>query len=298
MATYSLQTTILGRRLDKKDLSPINKILRSYGASQPTYQSSRCVRQTILCEGHRIKPLRQLLADTSNLMETDILLQEQHQYQTDYKMVCFDMDSTLIKTEVIDELAKFAGVGDKVRAITASAMRGEIDFRESFQRRMALLEGLSQSVLAEISDSLPLMDGLEVLIKNLKKYDYKLAILSGGFSYFAEELQVRLGFDYVYANKLEIISKKLTGQAIEPIIDSAKKAELLYKLAAQEDLSTDQIVAVGDGANDLAMLNTAGLGIAFHAKPIVREKINHAISWSTLESLLYLLKFNDSDITR
>ena len=203
------------------------------------------------------------------------------------------MDSTLIKTEVIDELADRAGVGEQVRAITESAMRGEIDFSESFKQRVALLEGLDESVMKEIADNLPIMDGADKLISILKRVGFKVAILSGGFSYFGNALKKRFDVDYVYANDLEIIDGKLTGKHLGDIVDGKRKAELLKLIAQVEKIELEQVIAVGDGANDLPMLNLAGLGIAFHAKPKVKEEAQQSISTIGLDGVLYFLGFRD-----
>jgi len=206
------------------------------------------------------------------------------------------MDSTLIETEVIDELAERAGVGDKVKAITESAMRGEIDFCESFKQRVALLKGLDESVMEDIANNLPIMEGADRVLNILKKYGYKIAILSGGFTYFGNYLKKRFGIDYVYANELEIEDGKLTGRYLGDIVDGKRKAELLRLIAQIENLDLQQVIAVGDGANDLPMLNCAGLGIAFHAKPKVKENAKQSISSIGLDGVLYILGFKDSYI--
>lgn len=229
-------------------------------------------------------------------LDIDIAIQQDDAYRKTRRLVCFDMDSTLIMTEVIDELAKHANVGDQVAAITEEAMLGNIDFNESFRRRMALLKGLDESVLQEIANNLPIMEGAERLIKNLKAYGFKTAILSGGFTYFGKHLQEKFGIDYVHANTLEFENGKLTGNVIEPIINGDMKAKLLKDIAKQEGVSPAQTIAVGDGANDLPMLSAAGLGIAFRAKPLVRESAKQALSTHGLDSILYLLGFKDSDI--
>ena len=205
-----------------------------------------------------------------------------------------DMDSTLIETEVIDELAIRAGVGDEVKAITESAMRGEIDFTESFTRRVALLKGLDESVMQEIAESLPITEGVERLMYVLKKYGYKIAILSGGFTYFGQYLQKKYGIDYVYANELEIIDGKLTGRYLGDVVDGKRKAELLRLIAQVEKVDIAQTIAVGDGANDLPMLGVAGLGIAFHAKPKVVANAKQSINTIGLDGVLYFLGFKDS----
>ncbi len=229
-------------------------------------------------------------------MALDIAIQEDDLFRRNRRLVCFDMDSTLIQTEVIDELAACAGVGEQVAAITEAAMRGELDFAESFRRRMALLEGLDESMLAGIAERLPITDGAERLIRTLKQLGYKIAILSGGFTYFAEHLQRRLGIDYVHANRLEFEQGRLTGKVAGPIVDGARKAELLRQIAAREGIRLEQVIAVGDGANDLPMLSIAGLGIAYHAKPLVKEQARHAITTVGLDGILYLLGMRDRDL--
>lgn len=228
--------------------------------------------------------------------EVDISLQEDTMYRRCRRLVCFDMDSTLIRTEVIDELAERAGVGDKVRAITERAMRGEIDFIESFTERVALLEGLDESVMKEIAENLPITEGVDRMMTVLKRAGYKTAILSGGFTYFGNYLKQRFGFDYVYANDLEIVDGKLTGRYLGDVVDGRRKAELLRLIAQVENINIKQTIAVGDGANELPMLSTAGLGIAFHAKPKVKAASDQSLSTIGLDGLLYFLGFKDSFI--
>ena len=206
------------------------------------------------------------------------------------------MDSTLIETEVIDELAHAAGVGEQVAEITERAMQGELDFTQSFEQRVALLKGLSGDVLQGIAERLPVTEGAERLIRNLKALGYKTAILSGGFTYFGRYLQSQLGIDYVYANELEMEGNVVTGRVTGRVVDGQRKAELLRELAEREGIRLEQTIAVGDGANDLPMLSVAGLGIAFRAKPLVRENAKHAISTLGLDGLLYLLGYHDRDI--
>lgn len=234
----------------------------------------------------------------SSELDVDIAIQKDDAYRRNRRLVCFDMDSTLIEAEVIDELAKHAGVGDQVAAITERAMLGELDFTESFIQRMALLEGLSEQVLSDVANTLPIMEGAECLIRNLKAYGFKTAILSGGFNYFGKYLQQKMGIDYVYANTLEISDGKLTGRVVQPVVDGQRKAVLLAQIAEKEGISTQQTIAVGDGANDLPMLSAAGLGIAFRAKPLVRESAKQSMSTHGLDSILYLLGYRDSDIIR
>lgn len=234
--------------------------------------------------------------DISRELDVDIAFQEDNIYRRNRRLVCFDMDSTLIQTEVIDELAELAGVGAEVRAITESAMQGEIDFNESFEKRMKLLKGLSEQVLHNVAVNLPITRGARRLIDTLKKYGFKTAILSGGFTYFGHYLQKELGIDYVYANQLEIEDGALTGNYIGDIVNGEKKAEYLEEIAEKEGIDISQTIAVGDGANDLPMLNLAGLGIAFHAKPTVKDNAQSSISSIGLDGVLYLLGYHDRHI--
>ena len=305
--------TLLMRELSAEDIACVTRIVAEQGLNirdvtrlsgrvpldeAVTDQTRSCVEFSVFGTPKDEKAMRSCFLRLATELDVDISIQEDNAYRRTRRLVCFDMDSTLIEAEVIDELAKHAGVGDQVAAITESAMRGEIDFQESFRQRMALLKGLSGEVLAQIADELPIMDGAERLFKNLRLYGFKIAILSGGFTYFGEFLQKKLGVDYVYANTLEFENGKLTGKVVEPIIDGNMKAELLNKIAKQEQINRQQIVAVGDGANDLPMLSEAGLGIAFRAKPLVRESAKQALSTHGLDSILYLLGFNDKDIVK
>ncbi|ASB50053.1 phosphoserine phosphatase SerB [Alkalitalea saponilacus] len=234
--------------------------------------------------------------EISGATGVDIAFQKDNIFRRNRRLICFDMDSTLIQAEVIDELARKAGVYDEVSAITEAAMRGEIDFNDSFVQRVALLKGLNESVMKEVADSLPLTEGAERLFKTLKKYGYRTAILSGGFTYFGNYLKNKLGIDYVFANELEISNGKLTGRHLGEIVDGNKKAELLKLIAFKEDIHMEQVIAVGDGSNDLPMLRQAGLGIAFHAKPKVKASAEHAISTIGLDAILYLLGFRDREL--
>ena len=234
------------------------------------------------------------LLKLSSELSMDFSFQLDNMYRRMRRLICFDMDSTLIETEVIDELAVRAGVGDKVKAITERAMRGEIDFKESFTERVALLKGLDESVMKEIAENLPITEGVDRLMYVLKQYGYKIAILSGGFTYFGNYLKNKYGIDYVYANELEIVDGKLTGRYVGEIVDGRRKAELLKLIAQVERVDIAQTIAVGDGANDLPMLSEAGLGIAFHAKPRVVANARQAINTIGLDGVLYFLGFKDS----
>ncbi len=259
-------------------------------------RSKSCVEFSVRGTPLDVDAMRRRFLEVSQSEEFDISLQEDNVFRRCRRLICFDMDSTLIETEVIDELADRAGVGAQVRAITESAMRGEIDFTESFKRRVALLKGLDESVMKDIAEKLPITEGVERMMQVLKRTGYKTAILSGGFTYFGNYLKQKFGFDYVYANELEIADGKLTGRHLGDIVDGKRKAELLRIIAQVENINIAQTIAVGDGANDLPMLSTAGLGIAFHAKPKVKQTARQSISTIGLDGVLYFLGFKDSFI--
>jgi phosphoserine phosphatase len=240
--------------------------------------------------------LRAAFMELTSTFDIDIAVQEDSIFRRNRRLVCFDMDSTLIEAEVIDELAIEAGVGEQVSKITESAMRGEIDFNESFRQRMALLKGLDEQVLQKVAERLKLTEGAERLFKILKKLGYKTAILSGGFDYFAKHLQNKLGIDYIYANQLDIVEGKLSGKVVGEIVNGERKAKLLKELAESEKINVEQVIAVGDGANDLPMLSVAGLGIAFRAKPLVKASAKQSISQLGLDAILYLIGFSDRDV--
>jgi phosphoserine phosphatase len=305
--------TLLARQVTAEHIAQLTQITSSHGLNIDSIHrlSGRTSLEALTAENHLVEnacvefsvrgtpdsvsSLRSDFMDLSARMNIDIAFQRDTVYRRNRRLVCFDMDSTLIEAEVIDELAKAAGVGAQVIEITEAAMRGEIDFKQSFSRRMALLKGLDESVLEKIADELRITEGAEKLISSLKKVGYKTAILSGGFHYFGRYLQQKLGIDYVYANELDIVDGKLTGKVIGTVVDGQRKAELLAMLAQQEGIALEQVIAVGDGANDLPMLSVAGLGIAFRAKPLVKASAEHAISNLGLDAILYLLGFRERD---
>jgi phosphoserine phosphatase len=259
-------------------------------------QGQVCVELAISGAAADEDAIRAQLVELTSETGIDIAFQTDDVYRRNRRLVAFDMDSTLIRAEVIDELAKVAGVGDQVAAITESAMRGELDFQASFRKRVGLLKGLPEAKLAEVSASIPLMDGAERLVSTLKRLGYKTAILSGGFTFVGRELQKKLGIDYLFANQLDVQEGAVTGEVLPPIIDGARKAQLLREIAASEGLDMQQVIAVGDGANDLPMLRLAGLGIAFRAKPVVRASARQAISTLGLDGILYLLGVRDREL--
>ena len=301
--------TIMGRQLDARQIEAasliiteqglnIDSILRLTGRKSiknPTNHVRACIEFSLRGEPNNRKEMQSKLMQVSKDMEIDFSFQRDDMFRRMRRLICFDMDSTLIQTECIDELADRAGVGAEVRAITESAMRGEIDFKESFTRRVALLKGLDVSVMKDIAEHLPITEGVDRLMTILKRYGYKIAILSGGFTYFGEYLQRRYGIDYVYANELEIDDNgKLTGRYVGEIVDGHRKAELLKLIAQVEKVNLAQTIAVGDGANDLPMISEAGLGIAFHAKPRVVANAKQSINTIGLDGVLYFLGFKDS----
>ncbi|UTA47553.1 phosphoserine phosphatase SerB [Simiduia sp. 21SJ11W-1] len=241
---------------------------------------------------------RAVVRALADRLRVDINLTPRNVFGRQGGLICFDMDSTLIKAECIDELAAAAGIGEQVSAITAAAMRGELDFRESFSRRMALLNGLPESELSKIAERIELMDGAKTLVNTLKARGFHTAILSGGFVYFAEKIQARLGIDEIHANALEIVDGKVTGRVTGTVVDGQRKAELIQQIAKARGVALAQVIAVGDGANDLPMLSLAGMGVAIHAKPLVRASADFAISTLGLESLCYLLGMEDDDLIR
>jgi len=304
--------TVVGRHITAHHLASVTSIIKEQGLNidritrltgrisilheEDTENKRACVEMSVRGNPENVEKMKLDFLNVSKNIGIDIAFQFDNAFRRNRRLVCFDMDSTLIQTEVIVELARYANAEAQVSEITEAAMRGEIDFKESFRQRIALLKGIDEGVLHEIARNLPITEGAQRLINNLKRYGYKTAILSGGFTYFGRYLQTLLGIDYVYANELEIENGRLTGNYIGEIVDGQMKAELLKKLAFKEDIHLEQVIAVGDGANDLPMINIAGLGIAYHAKPIVRENAGHAISTVGLDSILYLVGFRDREI--
>ena len=301
--------TIMGRSLSAKQIEAATEVITKQGLNidsilrltgrmsimHPSPNGKACIQFSLRGNPENRAAMQEELMHISSEMEIDFSFQRDDMYRRMRRLICFDMDSTLIQTECIDELAERAGVGDQVRAITESAMRGEIDFKESFTRRVALLKGLDASVMEDIAQHLPITEGVDRLMFVLKHCGYKIAILSGGFTYFGEHLQRKYGIDYVYANELEIGEDgKLTGRFVGEIVDGHRKAELLKLIAQVEKVNLAQTIAVGDGANDLPMLSEAGLGIAFHAKPRVVANAKQSINTIGLDGVLYFLGFKDS----
>jgi phosphoserine phosphatase len=255
--------------------------------------SKACVEFSVRGRLLDVDAFRRDLLEVAGALDVDLAFQQDNMYRRNRRLVAFDMDSTLIEAEVIDELAKAAGVGEQVSAITERAMRGELDFSDSFRARVALLEGLDSSILEQVAAKLKITEGAEHLVTTLSSLGYKTAILSGGFTYFAKYLQKKLGIDYVFANDLDIADGVVTGQVRGEIVDGARKAVLLRQLAADEGIDLQQVIAVGDGANDLPMLSIAGLGVAFRAKPLVKQSAEQSISTLGLDAILYLLGISD-----
>lgn len=304
--------TLLARKVTAEHLAAITRLVADQGLNIDGLQrlsgrvslegetaevrSKACVEFSVRGEPRNVDVMRSEFLRLAGDLGIDIAFQKDNAFRRNRRLVCFDMDSTLIEHEVIDELAKAAGVGDQVSEITERAMQGELDFIQSFEARVALLKGLDASVLEQIAQSLKLTEGAEHLMRTLKALGYKTAILSGGFTYFGEYLQQKLGIDYVHANALEIEDGKVTGRVVGRVVDGQRKAELLREIAASEGVNLEQVIAVGDGANDLPMLSIAGLGIAFRAKPLVRANAKQAISTLGLDGILYLLGVRDRDI--
>jgi len=300
--------TVLGRSITAGQLARVSGIIAAHGMNidridrlsgeltPEAAPANACVELAVSGDASRELPMRAEFLAAAQQLSIDIAFQRESIFRRNRRLFAFDMDSTLIQGEVIDELAKLAGVGDLVARITEAAMRGELGFDESFARRLALLKGLPAERVHSLLETIPLAEGAERLVQTLRLLGYKTAILSGGFNFFARSLQQRLGIDTVHANELEIIAGEVTGRVIPPIINGQRKAELLAEIARSEGISLEQVVAVGDGANDIPMLNLAGMGIAYRAKPLVRQKADQSISSLGLDGLLYLIGVRDRDL--
>ena len=300
--------TLLARKLNATHINAITSLAKKYDLNidkitrlsgrvslSKNISSQACVEFSLRGTLNNKLEVKSALLELSNTLDVDIAYQEDDMFRRNRRLVVFDMDSTLIEEEVIDELANIAGVGDEVKRITELAMKGEIDFNESFKRRVSLLKGLDKSELELVYKDLKLTEGAETLMITLKRLGYKTAIISGGFNFFANKLKSRLGFDYVHANELDMDKNKVTGKVIGNIINGESKAMLLKEIANKENIALEQVIAVGDGANDLPMLSIAGLGVAFRAKPIVKESASQSISTLGLDSIIYLLGISDRE---
>ena len=304
--------TLLARRIEAKDLAAVTDVTLKYGLnidkivrlsgrvdfSKRDDLSQACVEFSARGMPKNDNDFRKSLLELAGEHGIDIAYQEDNIFRSNRQLVVFDMDSTLIDAEVIDELAHEAGVGGEVSKITKLAMEGKLDFKQSFAKRVALLKGLDEEALYRVASRLTLNEGADYLLSSLNKLGYRTAIISGGFSFFGRYLQSSLGVDYVYANELDVVDGVVTGKIQGDVIDGKRKAELLKEIAKIQGLSLDQVIAVGDGANDLPMLNIAGLGIAFRAKPLVKASAKQAISHSGLDGILYLLGYSDKDISK
>lgn len=301
--------TLLGRQLTARHIALVSEVIANQGLNidairrltgrpslnpEAPQKAKACIEFSVRGTPENRHEMQKSFVKISSDEDFDISLQEDTMYRRCRRLICFDMDSTLIQTECIDQLAERAGVGDQVKEITERAMRGEIDFIESFKERVALLKGLDVSVMEDIAEHLPITEGVGRMMEVLKRTGYKTAILSGGFNFFGNYLKRKFGFDYVYANELEVKDGKLTGNYLGEVVDGKRKAELLRLIAQVENVDIAQTIAVGDGANDLPMLSTAGLGIAFHAKPKVKATAQQSISTIGIDGVLYFLGFKDS----
>ena len=299
--------TLLARKITADQLAKVTAVVYRYGLNidginrlsgriplgELPALSKACVEFSVRGPLQDSSLFRRDLLEVAGALDVDLAFQEDTMYRRTRRLVVFDMDSTLIEAEVIDELARVAGVGEQVSAITERAMRGELDFSESFRARVALLKGLPETALEQVAGELKVTEGAEHLLSTLRTLGYRTAILSGGFTYFARFLQRRLGIDDIHANELDIADGQVTGRVVGPIVDGARKAQLLRQLAQEQNIDLQQVIAVGDGANDLPMLSIAGLGIAFRAKPLVKQSAEQSISTLGLDAILYLLGLSD-----
>lgn len=294
--------TAIARGMSAREIHLVSSALSAHGANIDALtrlsegEIGSVEIHVSLAPGGNSEPLKRELLALAMRERFDVALQRERLYRRSKRLVVMDMDSTLIKIEVIDELARAHGVVDRVSAITERAMQGEMDFDESLRQRVALLAGLDCAVLERLSAELPLTEGAEKLVKMLKRLGYRTAVISGGFSVAAEALKARLGIDYAYSNVLEVENGKLTGRVTGAIVNGERKAELLETLAKKENILLDQVIAVGDGANDLLMLQRAGLGIAFRAKQKLREAADTSISAAGLDAILFLLGISAREV--
>lgn len=298
-----LVITVLGEPVNAGALAAVGTTLSEYGANVRRIETLarrrlHCVELLATAPEEKRKELKRALLAVSGRFDVDVSVQPEGLDRRAKRMVVMDVDSTLIQGEQIDELAMLAGVGDQVVDITHRAMNGELDFIGALKERVALLEGLPVSELPKVREKLPYSEGVRPMVQVLKDMGYKIAILSGGFNYFVDQFKEELGLDYAYANELEVVDGKLTGRTLGPIVDGQRKKELVKEIAASEGIRLDQVIAIGDGANDLPMMGTAGLGIAFNAKPRVREQAPHSINRKGLDSILFLLGIREEEIER
>lgn len=303
METEQFALTLLAEESPEEKPAKLKELLAQHAfhvqrsrCLTPAQSKCTCFEFVVAGPPASLNDLRATLLELSHNTAVDLAIRPHNQDYRHFKLAVFDMDSTLIEAEVIDELAREMGVGEKVAAITAAAMRGELDFQQSFRKRVALLKGLSETRLIAVSERILLTNGAERLFRVLKRLDIKTAVCSGGFTFMAERLQQRLGIDYTHANHLEIRNGSVTGKVPLEVVDGEKKAELLKLIAAREGIGLDQVIAVGDGANDLPMINLAGMGVAFRAKPVVRAGARYSLSHAGLDALLYLIGLDDDEI--
>lgn len=294
--------TMMGGEVSALAIARVGKILAEHGVniervSKLNQGDLRCVELLVTAPPELdVRTMNRQLLHAGTRLGVDIAVQRENLYRRAKRLVVMDMDSTLIQIEVIDELARIAGVGEEVAAITERAMNGELDFPAALRERVALLQGLSAAALEEVYRNIPFTPGAKTLVRVLKRLGFKTAVISGGFSYFADRIKEDLGLDYAYANELEIVDGLVTGRLSGQIVDGGRKAELLEEIAAKEGVTLDQAIAIGDGANDLPMLGKAGLGIAFNAKARVREEADYHINQQRLDSILYLLGISEREM--
>ncbi|BCR03889.1 phosphoserine phosphatase SerB [Desulfuromonas versatilis] len=299
---FSYVLTILGGEVNARALARVSAVLAEHEVnieriSKLTQGQLRCVEFLVTApETLDVKAMTRKLLHAGANLGVDIAVQKESLYRRNKRLVVMDMDSTLIQIEVIDELARLAGVGEQVAEITERAMNGELDFQGALRERVALLKGLKAEALEQVYRNIPFTPGAKNLVRILKRLGFKTAVISGGFKFFTDRLQQELGLDYAYANQLEIEGGQVTGGVVGTIVDGARKAQLLEEIARQEGVTLDQVIAIGDGANDLPMLDRAGLGIAFNAKARVREQANYHINQQSLDSILYLLGLSEREM--